>query len=429
MELHLTTLPNGLRVITANLPGFDSAAVAAFIDCGARNETADENGIAHFLEHMAFKGTTSRSALDIAREIENLGSHINAYTSQGITAYFVTGLATTVEKSVAIIGDVLTASVFDKAEIAVEKGVILQEISRSFDSPNSLAHNSFGSTAYPDQALGRAILGLPDFIKSVTRENFVSFVDRFYIGKNMVIVGAGDIDHAEFVQMVERHFAAIPSRASVPSETPAHWVGGFNPNALGKFEQVTALIGWNSVPETDPRVYAHRLLAKAIGGGMSSPLFQEVREKRGLVYSARASHDSGPDLGEFLLFAGTTPDKLDEVIKVSCGVFLDAHTAISADDLMRAKNGELVSLATIKEKPFGLARFLASNLFEHGRLVEPDEKKRAVEAVTITDLIEAARMIFMTNPTVALVGPVPDTDYLGLIKGEMGAANRNVAPA
>jgi predicted Zn-dependent peptidase len=422
MDIQQTTLPTGLRVVTANLPGFDSAAVAAFVDSGSRNETASENGIAHFLEHMAFKGTASRSALDIAREIENLGSNINAFTSQGVTAYFVTGLAANMEKAVAIIGDVLTASVFDAAEIATEKGVILQEISRSYDNPSNLAYNSFGATAYPDQALGRSILGQPDFIKGVTRENFVSFIDRFYVASNMVVVGTGDIDHAAFVQMVQRYFAAIPSRPNVPAEQPARWVGGFKPVASNKFEQVTAIVGWNSVPETDERVHAHRLLATAIGGGMSSPLFQEVREKRGLVYAVQGSHDCGPDYGELILFAGTTPDKLDEVIKVSCGVFRAATAAVSREDLMRAKNRELVSLATIKEKPFGLAHFLATHLIERGRLIEPDERKRAVEAVTVDELIEAARMIFKTNPAVALVGPVPDADYAGMIRAEMGAA-------
>ena len=421
MHIQMTTLPNGLRVVTAQLPGFDSAGVAAFIDSGSRNETPEENGIAHFLEHMAFKGTASRSALDIAREIESLGSNINAFTSQSMTAYFVTGLASNMEKAVAIIGDVLTASTFEDAEIAVEKGVILQEISRSNDSPYHLAHNSYASTAYPGQALGRSTLGQPEFIKAVTRENFVSFIDRFYVASNMIVVGSGDIEHAAFVHMVERYFAAIPSRPGVPAEVPAQWVGGFNRTTSTKFDQVTALIGWNSVPETDPRVHAHRLLATAIGGGMSSPLFQEVREKRGLVYSVRGSHDSGPDFGEFGLYAATTPDKLEDVIKVSCGVLRDAHVAIGGDDLIRAKNRDLVALATVKEQPFGLAYFLAANLLEYGRLVEPDEKKRAVEAVTFDDMIEAAHMIFRTNPTVALVGPVPETDYLGLIRAEMGA--------
>jgi predicted Zn-dependent peptidase len=422
MDIKLTTLSSGLRVITANLPGFDSAAVAAFVDSGSRNETAAENGIAHFLEHMAFKGTTTRSSLDIAREVENLGSNINAYTSQGTTAYFVTGLASNIEKSVAIIGDVLTASLFDDADIATEKGVILQEISRSYDNPNSLAYSAFGKSAYPDQPIGRPILGLPDFIKSVERTNFTSFVDRFYTAPNMIVVGTGDIEHAAFVHMVERYFAKLPTRVGVPEEPKAKWVGGFNRATSDKFEQVTALIGWDSVAETDKRVYAHRMLATAIGGGMSSPLFQEVREKRGLVYSVSGSHDSGPDFGEFLLFAGTTPDKLDEVVKVSCGVFQNAAKSISADDLTRARNRELVGYATIKEKPFALGRSLAANLFEHGRIMLPDEEIARVEEVTMDHLIEAANLTFKTAPAVALVGPVPETDYLGLIKAELGAA-------
>ena len=427
MNIEQTVLASGLRIITAKLPGFDSAAVAAFVDTGSRNEEAAENGIAHFLEHMAFKGTTTRTALDIAREIENLGSNINAYTSQGITAYFVTGLAVNVEKSVAIIGDVLTASVFAEAEIATEKGVILQEISRSHDNPNSLVYNSFGPTAYPDQALGRSILGQPDFIKAVTRENFTSFVERFYVAANMIVVGTGDIEHASFVDLVGRYFAALPSGRSAPAEAKAHWGGGYTPAPAGKFEQVTALIGWDSVAEVDSRIHAHRMLSTAIGGGMSSPLFQEVREKRGLVYAVSGSHDSGPDFGEFLLYAGTTPDKLDEVVKVSCGVFQDAARSIGADDLERARNRELVAYATIKEKPFSLARYLASTFFEYGRIVEPDESKRLIEAVTIADLGEAAAMIFGTRPTVALVGPVPETDYLGLIRTELGGMERLAA--
>jgi predicted Zn-dependent peptidase len=422
MDIQLTTLASGLRVLTARLPGFDSAAVAAFVDSGSRNETAEENGIAHFLEHMAFKGTARRDALTIAREIEILGSNINAYTSQDITAYFVTGLASNIEKSVAIIGDVLTASTFAEAEIAIEKGVILQEISRSYDNPNSMVYNSFGRTAYPDQAIGRPILGLPDFIKSVNREHFVSFVDRYYTAQNMVVVGTGDIAHADFVSMVEKYFSAIPSRPVAVAEAPARWVGGSNHVTSEKFEQVTALIGWKSVSEMDPRIASHRVLATAIGGGMSSPLFQEIREKRGLVYAVSGSHDSGHDYGELLLYAGTTPDKLDELVKVACGVFIDVSKWITEEDLTRAKNRDLVAFATIKEKPFSLARFLASNLFDYGRIREPDEEKRAVEAVTMQDLREAAEIVFRSTPAVALVGPVPDTDYLGLIGSELGSA-------
>jgi predicted Zn-dependent peptidase len=420
MQTQLTTLPNGLRVITATLPGFDSAAVGAFVDVGSRNEDAEENGIAHFLEHMAFKGTATRSALAIGREIETLGSNINAYTSQSVTAYFVTGLAKNVEKSVAIIGDVLTASLYNEADIATEKGVILQEISRSADNPGHVAYNAFNETAYPGQAIGRSILGPPEFIKAATRENFTSFVGRYYVASNMVVIGVGDIPHADFVDMVARYFAAIPTRTEVPVEPRARYVGGQCRAPSSKFEQVTALLGWQSVPETDKRVYAHRMLATAIGGGMSSPLFQEVREKRGLVYAVHSGHDAGPDFGEFIMQAGTTPENLDELVKVACGVFVSASKSITEVDLDRARNRELVGYATIKEKPFSLARYLAGNLFDHGRIVQPDEEKRVVEAVTMDDLVDAAKWVFETAPTVALAGPVPETDYLATIRAEIG---------
>jgi len=411
MHTQLTTLANGLRVITATLPGFDSAAVGAFVDVGSRNERAEENGIAHFLEHMAFKGTTTRSALDIAGEIETLGSNINAYTSQGVTAYFVTGLAKNVEKSVAIIGDVLTASVFNESDIATEKGVILQEISRSTDNPGHIAYNAFNETAYPGQAIGRSILGPPEFIKAATRENFTSFVARYYTAQNMVVVGVGDIEHVAFAQMVERYFAAIPSRPDVPAEARAAYVGGLKRAPSTKFEQVTALLGWQSVAETDPRVYAHRMMATAIGGGMSSPLFQEVREKRGLVYSVHAYSDHGADHGDFVIFAGTTAKHVEELFTVACGELTKAAAQISEQDMVRAKNSLLVGLATAKERPFSLAQGIAGSLFERGYVMTPEQAIKSVEAVTADDVQRAARQIIASQPTISLVGPVPEADY------------------
>ncbi|MEJ1977338.1 MAG: pitrilysin family protein [Acetobacteraceae bacterium] len=202
MNIEFSVLPNGLRVVSVKLPGFDSAAVAAFVKAGARNETAANNGIAHFLEHMAFKGTESRSALQLSAEIETLGSNINAYTSHDTTCYFVTGLKDTIAQSVAILGDVLCASTYDPADIAVEKGVILQEIRRSADNPSHVAYDGYGLTAYPDQSLGRPILGRPDFIESVTREHFTAFVAENYFGANMVVVGTGDFEHQAFVDLV-----------------------------------------------------------------------------------------------------------------------------------------------------------------------------------------------------------------------------------
>lgn len=421
MHIEQTILPNGLRVITANLPGFDSAAVGVFIKAGARNETAANNGIAHFLEHMAFKGTRTRTAHQIAAEIEVLGSNINAYTSHDTTAYFVTGLKGNVRQSVAILGDVLCSSVFAPDDIATEKGVILQEIKRSGDNPSHVAYDAFGATAYPDQALGRPILGRAPFIESVTREHFTDFVQQHYFADNMVVVGTGDFRHEDFADMVGEAFQHLPGRSNILTLEPAQYVGGATRNTDKDFEQVTILMGLQSVSEADPAVHAHRILARAIGGGMSSPLFQEVREKRGLVYSVYASSDHGRDNGEFSVFAGTTAQHVAELLDVTCEQITNATRAIKPEDIERAKNGQLVRIATVKERPFSLAQGIASSLFERGYVQTPDEARREVEAVTADDVMAAARTVAASNPTVALVGPVPDLDYHGRVKAALAA--------
>jgi predicted Zn-dependent peptidase len=411
MNIEQSVLPNGLRVISVNLPGFDSAAVGAFVKAGARQETEANNGIAHFLEHMAFKGTKTRNALQIGQEIEVLGSNINAYTSHDQTAYFVTGLKTNVAQSVAILGDVLTASVFDPKDIAVEQGVILQEIRRSADNPSHVAYDGYGMTAYPDQPLGRPILGRAPFIEQVERSHFTEFVEQNYFGQNMVVVGTGDFAHDWFLEQVGAHFAALPARNAAPSMTPAHYVGGAIRNTEKDFEQVTILLGLQSVSETHPSVYAHKVLGRALGGGMSSPLFQEVREKRGLVYSVHAYSDHGADHGDFVIFAGTTAKHVEELFDVACGELTKATTHMAEQDVTRAKNAILVGLATAKERPFSLAQGIAGSFFERGFVMTPEQTMEAVAAVTVEDVKEAARTVIASQPTISLVGPVPEADY------------------
>lgn len=419
MNIEQTVLPNGLRVVSVNLPGFDSAAVAAFVKAGARNETESNNGIAHFLEHMAFKGTTTRTALQIGAEIEVLGSSINAFTSHEMTCYFVTGLKSTVAQSVAILGDVLTASTYNDSDIATEKGVILQEIRRSQDNPSHVAYDGYGLTAYPDQSIGRPILGPSALIEQMTREHFTGFVADNYFAQNMVVVGTGDIDHKTFVEQVATHFAALPSRKSAVTVAPARYAGGHIRNSEKDFEQVTILVGLQSVPETAPDVWAHKVMARALGGGMSSPLFQEVREKRGLVYSVNAYSDHGIDHGELVMAAGTSAKHVDELLDVACGEITKMTTHVSEGDMTRAKNSVLVALATAKERPFSLARGIAGSLFEHGHVMTPEDAMRKVEAVTLEDVMAAARMMVGSNPTVSLVGPVAEGDYYGKVRAAL----------
>ena len=241
----------------------------------------------------------------------------------------------------------------------------------------------------------------------------------FYFGENMVVVGCGDFEHEAFVGMVALHFEHLPGRKANLHVVPAQYQGGAVRNTEKDFEQVTILLGLQSVPETDAQVYAHKVLARALGGGMSSPLFQEVREKRGLVYSVGAFSDHGVDHGELVMQAGTTAKHVDELLDVACGELVKMTHAVTEADMTRAKNGLLVRLATAKERPFSLAQGIAGSLFEHGEIQTPEYAMRRVEAVTMEDVAAAARSIVRSNPTISLVGPVPDKDYHGQVRAAL----------
>ena len=414
-----SVLPNGVQVFTDTLTMFDSAAVAAFANTGSRHETLETNGVAHFLEHMAFKGTSSRTARDIAQQIEVLGSNINAFTSGSMTAYYATGLATNFREATAIIGDVLSDSNFNPADIALESGVILQEISRSADDPNDVMFDLLKSVAYPAQAVGRTILGDPNFVANAKPEDFRNFIDQQYSGETLIVVGAGGIRHADLVEAASEAFAAIPASGHRPAPEPAIYRGGIGIDRERDFRQVSVGIAFPSVCVQDEAMYAHRLLASAFGGGMSSPLFVEVRENRGLVYHTSCYAEMDVDHGTLNIVGGMTPDNLDEFITVACGEFRKMCDAINPIDLTRAKNGALVRLATLRERPFHCAQFIASSLFQHGKVLDIADIRQKIEQVTLDDLKAAARQLLSSEPSISLVGPVPDKDYAALIRAAL----------
>ncbi len=430
MQIEQSKLESGLTVITARLPGFHSAAVAASVNAGARYETEANNGIAHFLEHMAFKGTTTRSSARIATEVEQLGSNINAFTSPSLTTYFVTGLGRNVARSVDILGDVLTRSVLADADIEVERGVILQEIKRAEDDPQGVAGKGFSRTAYPDQPAGRPVLGRAEFIREARRDDFASFMAEHYHAGNMAIIGTGDLDHATFRDLVAGHFDTLPVRPERTTPVRAHWGGGLFADSTRPFEQAQVILGLPSLPSADPAHYAHRMMTMALGQGMSSPLFQEVREKRGLVYSTFAVSDHEPDHGDIAIYGGMTPDNLPTFLDVVCGLLVHADTHITAADLERARNALLVRLATEKERPFQLAIHMASHLFDTGRLLDPDEERQRIEAVSLADLHAAARMVVAHVPTLALVGPVQHAErHYDRVRAALGGGGLEVRAA
>jgi predicted Zn-dependent peptidase len=417
MQVEQTRLSNGLLVITNSLPYLESAGFGVFVRAGSRQETEANNGVAHFLEHLMFKGTSTRSAYEISREIEILGSNVNAHTSQEMTTYHSSGLATNIGESVDIIGDALTDSLFRGDDIALERGVILQEIKRHEDSPSSVMYDALATISYPNQPIGRAILGSSDFVSNATEQDFRAFTDQHYTTDNMIISAAGGINHTAFVQRVERAFnlPALPQTANRPTLQPAHYAGGIQVDRSRDFKQVTAGIAFDSVSIHNEHYYHHAMLASAFGGGMSSPLMMEIREKRGLVYSTGCFNDASSDNGRIIITGGMTADNLEEFVRTACAEFRKMAETINPIDLTRAKNATLTWIATMRENAFSTAYYMANSFWNYGRVRDLSELRANVEAVTIDDLRTAAETVLRSKPSIALIGPVPEADYEAMV--------------
>ena len=414
-----TTLSNNLRVITNKLPSFKTTAVGAFVNIGSRNETIENNGIAHFQEHMIFKGSNNRTAYEISQQIEVSGSHINAYTSTETTAYYANGLTENVEIAVDIIGDALINSIHAEEDIKLESKVILEEISRYEDNPSSTMHSLFMETAYPNQPVGRKTLGTREFVGNAKREDFKKFVNENYSAETMIVFAAGGAEHSTIVDSVEKAFSSIPKTAIRPAMVPATYVGGLGIDTSKSFAQVSVGIGFKTVPINNHDMYTYMILANAFGGGMSSPLFMEIREKRGLVYSTSAYSDAKIDYGHFAIFGGMNPINLKEFIDVSCSELAKMSNAINELDMIRAKNSVYVSLAKMEEDTEHMLSYMANSVFNKGRVRTFEEIRNDIEKISIDDLKKVASKMIQTTPTISLVGPVPDADYEFLVKNAL----------
>jgi predicted Zn-dependent peptidase len=414
-----TVLPNGLRVITKQTPGA-AATVGAFVNIGSRHETTQNAGVAHFLEHMAFQGTTGRSSHEIARQIEILGASTNARTTLCDTIYHVSGLAEHIPVGIEILGDVLTDSKYDPEAIRLQSQVILQEISQAADHPFHRMAELLTATAFPDQAIGRPTLGTRDFVAGAAPDDFRALVASNYSAETMLLIAAGGMEHATVVEVAARAFAKVPAATNRAPTVPAIYAGGVGIDRDTKFTQVNIGICFESVPIREAAMYPHAMLASALGAGLSSPLFREVREKRGLAYQVGAQSSFESDFGIVSMIAMLTPENVDEYIKVACAEFARCCDAIEEDDLMRARNSALVGIALAQESAGKMAFYMAHSLFRHGHIRDFDEVRRNIEAVTVDDLKAAARDLRRSRPTIALVGPVPEADYEGMVAAALG---------
>ncbi len=415
----VTTLPNGMRIITDVVPSVESVAIGVWAGVGTRNEDLKINGAAHMVEHMLFKGTKTRDALEIAEVIENVGGNMNAYTSREMTSYHIHLLKDDLPLALDVLSDMVQNSTMPEEEIERERGVILQEIGMCNDTPDDIIFDHHFETAYPNQALGAPILGTSKIIKSMSREALMGYVERFYTPDQLILCVSGNFDAAELLKMAEDKFTSLPV-SNPHKDVSANYQGG-EFREQRDLEQSHVILGFQGVAQTDENYYATQILATILGGGMSSRLFQEIREKRGLVYSVYSFHSAYKDDGQFGIYAGTGPDKLPELIPVMCEEVLKIGGSIQDQELNRAKAQLRSSTLMARESMMSRADQNAKSMILRGRLRTMDEIINAINIVTAEDLEKVAKQIFSGQPTLTALGPLDQLEDFGKIKERLVA--------
>lgn len=421
MSIQLHTLPNGMRVVTEHMPGLQSASIGVWVSAGGRNETVQQNGIAHFLEHMAFKGTTTRSALQIAEQIEDVGGYINAYTSRETTAYYVRVLNNDVPLAVDILSDILRNSVFDPREIEVERGVILQEIGQTLDTPDDIIFDWLQETAYPDQSIGRSILGPADNIKRFDRDDLTSFVSAQYQPQRMILAAAGGIDHDALLSLATQAFQDLSPDVTPQLETIAKFSRGEYRNEK-TLEQAHFALAFESPSYKSDDIYTAQVYSIALGGGMSSRLFQEAREKRGLCYSIFAQTGAYVDTGMTTIYAGTAGDQIAGLSRLTIDEFKRAADDMTQAEVDRAraqmKAGMLMGLESASNRAERLARMVQV----WGYVPDLSEAVEKIDAVDLTSVKAYAEQVATTAKMAsAIYGPISSAPTLDELENQRAA--------
>lgn len=405
MSVRVTTLPNGLRVATDPMDTVETVSLGVWVGVGTRHEAPEENGVAHLVEHMLFKGTPTRSAFEISQAIEAVGGHLNAHTTREHTAYYAKVLREDADLALDIVADMVQRSVLDPAELDRERTVILQELGQAEDTPDDIVFDRFAETAFPDQSLGRPILGRADVIGSIPRDRLAAYVARSHGPANLVVAAAGRIDHDRLAERAAALFSDLPP-ASPPAPTdPADYRGGEHREERD-LEQLHLVLGFRSVGYGHPDDYAHAVLSTLLGGGMSSRLFQEVREKRGLVYSIYSFASAYSDGGVFGIYAGCDPDQAAELVPVVCGETARVAGDLTEEEVRRAKAQMKAGLMMSLESTGARAEHLGHQLHAYGRPLPTAEILERIAAVDREAVVRAARHLLSAPPTLAAIGPL-----------------------
>ncbi len=417
MTTRLTTLPNGLRIVTEHMPGLKSASAGIWVLAGGRHERAEQNGIAHFLEHMAFKGTKRRTALQIAEEIEDVGGYINAYTSREMTAYYARVLESDVALALDVIGDIVLNPAFDKREIEVERHVILQEIGQALDTPDDIVFDWLQEVSYPDQPFGRTILGPEERVSAFSRADLQGFVKENYGPAQMILAAAGGVDHDAIVAQAEAIFGSLKTRAQKAFE-PASFKGTER-REVKELEQVHFAMAFDAPGYRHPGVYTAQVYAMTMGGGMSSRLFQKIREERGLCYSIFAQSGAYEDAGQITLYAGTSAEEIGALTDLTVDELKRAADDMSEAEVNRARTQIKAGMLMGLESPSARAERLARLLAIYGRVPEVEEAVAKIDAVSTADVRRYAGELTESGAALALYGPVEAAPTLDDIRARL----------
>ncbi|MGI6035931.1 MAG: M16 family metallopeptidase [Limnochordia bacterium] len=405
---HKTILPNGIRVVTETIPYVRSVSLGFWFRTGSRNETVENNGISHLIEHLMFKGTTNRSAREIAELIDAAGGQLNAFTGKERTCYYARVLDEQLPIAAELLADMFLNSVFDPQETEKEKSVVIEEIRMCEDSPDELVHDLFATAVLGSHPLGLSVLGSEENIRAMKREDILEFIANHYVPGNLVVAAAGNVTHEQVVAQVEKYFSSLPSNPlttnSMPLDKPGKVALKYK-----EIEQVHLCIGGLGVPRHDEDKFAVYVLDVILGGGMSSRLFQQLREERGLVYSTYSYHACFQDAGVFGVYAGTGPDNVRQVVHIIQDEFDRlVQEGVTPEELHRGKEQLKGSLMLgLESTAARMSRIAKSELF-YEAILTPDELAAKIDAVTVEMVQRVARRLLSAPLTAAAIGPTEE---------------------
>ena len=412
MSVKRSVHASGLRIVTEEVPSVRSAAVGIWVNVGSRDEAPATAGASHFLEHLLFKGTTSRTALEISSSIESVGGEMNAFTSKEYTCFYARVIDTDLPMAIDVVSDLITSSIVTALDVDAERKVVLEEIAMRDDDPSDLVHDLFSDTYYGDTQIGRPILGTIDSIKGMSRNTVFNYYKKKYLPQDLVVAVAGNIKHKKVVAMVEQALsrdnfldvlAAPVIRPDIPIKNTKQQSVGL---LYKKSEQAHMFYGMEGVARADERRFAMGVLSAALGGGMSSRLFQEIREKRGLAYSVYAYAQQFAGSGVLGFYAGCNPTKAIEVVEIIRSVLSDvADNGMTHEEIERAKGAVRGSLVLSQEDTGSRMSRIGKNEIVYGQVMDFDDILKAISRVSAQDIREIASEFLVKTPTLALVGP------------------------